>query len=116
MAKLSDLYVLPLDDWIEVLVKDWLVPNLRPAFRATQWPVDQVLNGIEMVLVAIPLILLVALAGLIAWWSRAGAWPAVSTIRARHQPPIRTRVLLAKTGRSYIDRVCGADILRRNLA
>ena len=79
MAKLSDLYVLPLDDWIEVLVKDWLVPNFRPAFRAIQWPVDQVLNGIETVLLAIPFVLLVVLAGLIAWWV-AGRGVALFTV------------------------------------
>ncbi|MGH6887303.1 MAG: proline/glycine betaine ABC transporter permease, partial [Geminicoccales bacterium] len=68
MAKLSDLYVLPLDDWIEVLVKDWLVPVFRPAFQAIQWPVDQVLGGIETTLLAIPFVLFLVLAGLIAWW------------------------------------------------
>ena len=68
MPSLSDLYTLPLDDWIEALVKDWLVPNFRPAFRAIQWPVDQVLSGTESTLLAIPFVLFVILAGLVAWW------------------------------------------------
>jgi glycine betaine/proline transport system permease protein len=68
MPSLSDLYTLPLDDWIEALVKDWLVPNFRPAFRAIQWPVDQVLSGTESTLLAIPFVLFVVLAGLVAWW------------------------------------------------
>ena len=68
MPSLSDLYTLPLDDWIEAVVKDWLVPNFRPAFRAIQWPVDQVLSGTENILLAIPFVLFVILAGLVAWW------------------------------------------------
>ncbi len=68
MPSLSDFYVLPLDDWIEALVKGWLVPNFRPAFRAIQWPVDQVLSGTEGILLAIPFVLFVVLAGLVAWW------------------------------------------------
>jgi glycine betaine/proline transport system permease protein len=79
MAKLSDLYVLPLDDWIEVLVKDWLVPNFRPAFRAIQWPVDQVLGGIDATLQGIPFVLFIVLAGLIAWWV-AGRGVALFTV------------------------------------
>jgi len=68
MPSLSDFYTLPLDDWIEALVKDWLVPNFRPVFRALQWPIDQVLSGTEGILLAIPFVLFVVLAGLIAWW------------------------------------------------
>jgi glycine betaine/proline transport system permease protein len=81
MARLSDLYTLPLDDWIEVLVKDWLVPNFRPAFRAIQWPVDQVLSGIEGALLATPFVLFLVLAGLIAWWV-AGRGVALFTVLA----------------------------------
>jgi glycine betaine/proline transport system permease protein len=68
MPSLSDFYTLPLDDWIEALVKDWLVPNFRPIFRALQWPVDQVLSGTEGILLAVPFVLFVILAGLVAWW------------------------------------------------
>lgn len=68
MSRLSDLYTLPLDDWIEVAVKDWLVPNFRPAFRVIQWPVDQVLSGTEAALLATPFVVFLILAGVIAWW------------------------------------------------
>jgi len=81
MARLSEVYTLPLDDWIEVLVKDWLVPNFRPAFRAIQWPVDQVLSGIEGALLATPFVLFLVLAGLIAWWV-AGRGVALFTVLA----------------------------------
>jgi glycine betaine/proline transport system permease protein len=79
MPSLSDLYTLPLDDWIEVVVKDWLVPNFRPAFRAIQWPVDQVLTGVEGTLLAIPALLFLILAGLVAWWL-AGRGVALFTV------------------------------------
>jgi glycine betaine/proline transport system permease protein len=54
MASLSDLFTLPLADWINVLVREWLVPNFRPAFRAMQWPITQVLSGFEAILQATP--------------------------------------------------------------
>jgi glycine betaine/proline transport system permease protein len=57
----------PVDDWIEYLIKDLMVPNLRPAFRAIQWPVDQVLRGLEDGLIAIPFILFVAIFAVLAW-------------------------------------------------
>jgi glycine betaine/proline transport system permease protein len=81
MADLSDLYTLPLDDWIEVAVKDWLVPNFRPAFRAIQWPVDQVLSGLDGLLLGIPFVVFLILAGLVAWWI-AGRGVALFTVVA----------------------------------
>jgi glycine betaine/proline transport system permease protein len=57
---------LPLDDWVEWLVKDWLVPNFRSAFRAAQWPVDQVLQGLEAFLQAMPFFVMVIIIGLFA--------------------------------------------------
>jgi glycine betaine/proline transport system permease protein len=78
MARLSDLYTLPLDDWIEVFVKDWLVPNFRPVFQLIQWPVNQVLHGTEALLLAIPFLVFVAAGTLIAWWV-AGRGVAVFT-------------------------------------
>ena len=33
MVSPSDFLTIPLDDWVNFLVKDWLVPNFRPAFR-----------------------------------------------------------------------------------
>ena len=66
-ASLSHYFVLPLDDGIEFVVKDWLVPNFRPFFRALQWPVDQVLDGLEGLLLATPFVVFVALVTLLAW-------------------------------------------------
>ncbi len=60
-------FTIPLDDWVESLVKDWLVPNFRPFFRALQWPVDQVLNGLDDLLQVIPVWLFVIVLGLFAW-------------------------------------------------
>jgi glycine betaine/proline transport system permease protein len=79
MARLSDLYTLPLDDWIEVAVKDWLVPNFRPAFRVIQWPVDQVLSGTEAALLGVPFALFLIGAGVVAWWL-AGRGVAAFTV------------------------------------
>ena len=45
----SDIFVIPFDDWINTLVRGWLVPNFRPFFRAVQVPITQVLNGLDMV-------------------------------------------------------------------
>ncbi|MGF1609289.1 MAG: ABC transporter permease [Kiloniellales bacterium] len=67
MDRLSDIVTLPLDDWIEFFVKDWLVPNFRPVFQAIQWPIDQVLTGFEAFLLSIPPLLFLPVAALIAW-------------------------------------------------
>lgn len=58
---------IPLDSGIDWLVKDWLVPNFRPFFRAIQWPVDQVLVSLEALLIAIPFLIFVALFSVLAW-------------------------------------------------
>ncbi|MDN3521660.1 ABC transporter permease [Halomonas ramblicola] len=65
--RISDFYTLPLDDWIEVVVKEWLVPNFRPVFRAVQWPIDQVLGGLEEFLLWLPYPVFVVVVPLIAW-------------------------------------------------
>jgi len=54
MWNISDYYVLPLDTWIQDFVVDWLVPNLRPYFRAAQWPVQQLLVYLNWVLHSTP--------------------------------------------------------------
>ncbi|TFH86035.1 proline/glycine betaine ABC transporter permease [Billgrantia azerbaijanica] len=65
--RISDYYTLPLDDWIEFFVKDWLVPNFRPVFQAVQWPIDQVLGGLEAFLLWLPYPVFVVVVPLIAW-------------------------------------------------
>ncbi|HZD26190.1 MAG TPA: proline/glycine betaine ABC transporter permease [Alphaproteobacteria bacterium] len=63
----SHYATLPLDDWIEWLVKDWLVPNFRPAFRAIEWPVDKVMGGFDSALHAVPFPVMLLLFALLAW-------------------------------------------------
>ncbi|WP_163558776.1 proline/glycine betaine ABC transporter permease [Halomonas sp. NO4] len=65
--QISDFYTLPLDDWIEYFVKDWLVPNFRPVFQAIQWPIDQVLGGLEAFLLWLPYPVFVVVLPLLAW-------------------------------------------------
>ena len=67
MAKISDYYVLPLDEWIESFVKDWVVPNFRGVFQALKWPVDQVLDGLESFLLWVPFPVFLLVATLLAW-------------------------------------------------
>lgn len=64
---------LPLDSWIQSAVRDWLVPTLRPFFRALQWPISKVLDGLQGLLLAVPFAVIVALAALAAWrWGGRG--------------------------------------------
>ncbi len=65
--QISDFYTLPLDDWIEFFVKEWLVPNFRPVFQAIQWPIDQVLDGLEAFLLWLPYPVFVVVVPLLAW-------------------------------------------------
>src|SRR5690606_1676756 len=70
-----------LDDWVNFFVKDWLVPNFRPAFRAMQWPITQVLNTLDGVLNAIPMALFTAGLSVVAWRT-AGRGVAIFTLVA----------------------------------
>jgi glycine betaine/proline transport system permease protein len=75
----SELGTIPIDAWTNSFVRDWLVPNFRPAFRAAQWPVNQVLNGFEGLLIATPFLVITVLVALLA--SRvAGFGVAIFTI------------------------------------
>ncbi|MEQ9331517.1 proline/glycine betaine ABC transporter permease [Thalassobaculum sp.] len=74
----SDLLTLPLDDWIEWLVKDQMVPLLRPVFQALQWPVNQILGGFEVALLAIPFLVFMV-AGCAVAWRVAGRNVAIFT-------------------------------------
>lgn len=77
----SDLFTLPLDDWIETVVKDWLVPNFRPFFQAIQWPVDQTLTWLDAGLQAVPVWGFILAVVLIAWRS-AGRGVAMFSLLA----------------------------------
>ena len=65
--KPSDYFTLPVDDWVELLVKDWMVPALRPVFRALQWPVDQVLNWLDGFLNGVPFLVVLVVVVALAW-------------------------------------------------
>ncbi|MAL77692.1 MAG: glycine/betaine ABC transporter permease [Sneathiella sp.] len=67
MISPSDFLSLPFDDWVNIFVRDWLVPNFRPVFRAMQWPVTQVLNGLSTFFNATPMLIFTAVLSLIAW-------------------------------------------------
>lgn len=51
----ADLYIIPFDDWVNFLVRDWLVPNFRPFFRALQVPVTLVLNWLDDFFALVPM-------------------------------------------------------------
>jgi glycine betaine/proline transport system permease protein len=73
LAQPSHYGNLPLDTWIQTLVRGWLVPTFRPMFRAMQWPISQILDGLQALLLAVPFIVLVVLAVLAAWrWAGRG--------------------------------------------
>ncbi|MEQ8698910.1 MAG: proline/glycine betaine ABC transporter permease [Bauldia litoralis] len=66
MKNISDS-ILPLDDWIEWFVKEWLVPNFRDVFQTIQWPVQQVLENLDIFLNWMPPIVLLFAATIFAW-------------------------------------------------
>ncbi|MDZ7841824.1 MAG: proline/glycine betaine ABC transporter permease [Gammaproteobacteria bacterium] len=76
-----DWIEIPLDDWVEAFVKEWLVPNFRPFFQAVKWPVDQTLNWLETGLLSIPVLVFVAAVVLIAWRT-AGRGVAIFSLLA----------------------------------
>ena len=47
MISPADLVQIPLDDWVNSFVRDFLVPNFRPFFRAMQTPVTAVLGWLD---------------------------------------------------------------------
>lgn len=63
----SDSFTLPLGDWVDSFVKGWLAPNFRDVFQAIGWPVEQVLQALNLFLQAVPMPLFAVLVGLLAW-------------------------------------------------
>src|SRR5690625_2667292 len=72
---------LPFSEWVQWFIRGWLVPNFRPTFKAMQWPVDQVLRGLEAVLLAIPFPIFTLALVLLAW-RFAGRGVAIFTLLA----------------------------------
>ncbi|MGY6706819.1 MAG: ABC transporter permease [Rhizobiaceae bacterium] len=81
MLSPGDLLTIPFSDWINFLVRDWLVPNFRPFFRSLQWPITQVLNNLDALLQATPMLLFTALLAFVAWRT-AGRGVAIFTLIA----------------------------------
>lgn len=67
MISPSDILLIPLDDWINSIVRDFLVPNFRPFFRALQVPVTAVLNALEAFFQFVPMLVTTAAFALVAW-------------------------------------------------
>ncbi|MEL0618520.1 glycine/betaine ABC transporter permease, partial [Cobetia marina] len=57
---------IPLGEWVEDCL-NYLVSNFRGVFRAVRWPIDQVLNGIEGLLQAVPPTIGILLGALLGW-------------------------------------------------
>jgi len=57
---------LPLGDWVEASL-NYLVQNFRGVFRAVRWPIDQVLNGMESLLLSVPPTIGILLGSLLGW-------------------------------------------------
>lgn len=81
MVSPADILTIPLDDWVNSFVRDWLVPNFRPFFRSMQWPITQVLNGFNAILAATPMLVFTAILSLVAWRT-AGLGIAIFTVIA----------------------------------
>lgn len=75
----SDILVIPFDDWINALVRGWLVPNFRPFFRAVQVPITQVLNGLDAFFAFVPMLVTTAVLALLAF-KYAGRGMAIFTL------------------------------------
>lgn len=79
MLSPGDLLSIPFDDWVNDFVRGWLVPNFRPAFRATQVPITLVLNWLDHFFNALPMLLTTGIFALAAWkW--AGRAMAIFTL------------------------------------
>lgn len=75
----ADLVTLPFDDWINVFVRGWLVPNFRPLFRMAQLPITAVLNNLDMFFRFVPMLIMTAAFALVSWRT-AGRNVAIFTI------------------------------------
>ncbi len=75
----SDFLVIPFDDWINTLVRDWLVPNFRPFFRAVQVPITQVLNGLDAFFAFVPMVVTTLVLAILAF-KYAGRGMAIFTL------------------------------------
>jgi glycine betaine/proline transport system permease protein len=75
----GDILSIPLADWVDSFVKDWLAPNFRPFFHALRLPIQSVLNGLNDLLDAIPVLFFAGGLAMVAWIT-AGLGVAIFTI------------------------------------
>lgn len=57
---------IPLGDWVETSL-NYFVHNFRGVFQSVRWPIDQVLNGIELLLQSVPPTIGILLGSLLGW-------------------------------------------------
>ncbi|WP_244606556.1 ABC transporter permease [Arsenicitalea aurantiaca] len=77
----SDFLMIPFSDWVNILVREWIVPNFRPFFRALQVPVSSVLNWLDAFFNFVPMVAFTAVLALIAY-KTAGRGVAIFTLVA----------------------------------
>ena len=63
----SDVFEIPLSDWVDSAIKGWLVPNFRDVFQAIKVPITAVLENLDAVLQAIPMPIFAIVVALLAW-------------------------------------------------
>lgn len=66
MLSADDLYIIPLDEWIQTAV-EWIAATFRPAFLAIKWPIEALLRLIEGTFQGIPFPIFVVLFAVVAW-------------------------------------------------
>lgn len=79
MFDADDLYIFPVDVWIQDGVQ-WLALNLRPIFLAIKWPVETLLSFNDYVLHEIPFPVFVILIALLAYRLASGGIALFSAI------------------------------------
>ena len=67
MTRPSDFFTLPVEHWVDVFVKGFLVPNFRHFFRATEVPVMTVLQNLDSFLNWLPMLVFTLIITAIAW-------------------------------------------------
>lgn len=69
----SDYLALPFDEWVNILVKQWIVPVFRPLFRAAQVPVTTVLDWLDTFFNFVPMVAFTTVLALVAYrWASRG--------------------------------------------
>lgn len=59
-------FQIPLGEWVDSILT-YLVSNFRDFFRAIRWPIDQVLEGIDSFLHAVPPLIGILMGSLLGW-------------------------------------------------